>query len=71
MQKQQEIVQNQVKHLSPFIGAGISTLPSIEMDLGIIIDDSWGFAVDARYNFRYEQMGINKYDIGFKVIKKF
>lgn len=71
MQKQQEIVQNQIKHISPFVGAGISTLPSIEMDLGIIIDDSWGFAVEGTYNFRYEQMGINKYDIGVKIIKKF
>ena len=39
LQKQQEIVQNQIKHFSPFIGAGISTLPSLEFDLGAFIDD--------------------------------
>ena len=71
MQKQQEIVQNQIKHFSPFIGAGISTLPTVEVDLGAFIDDSWGFAVSGRYNLRYEQMGINKYDVALKVIKKF
>ena len=71
MQKQQEIIQNQIKHISPFVGLGISTLPSIEMDLGLFIDDSWGFAIDARYNFRYEEIGINKYDVGLKIMKKF
>ena len=71
LQKQQEIVQNQVKHFSPFIGAGISTLPSLELDLGAFIDDSWGFSFNGRYNMRYEQMGINKFDVGVKVLKKF
>ena len=71
LQKQQEIVQNQVKHFSPFIGAGISTLPSLEFDLGAFIDDSWGFSFNGRYNMRHEQMGINKFDVGVKVLKKF
>ena len=71
LQKQTEIVQNQVKHFSPFVGVGISTLPSAELDLGAFIDDSWGFAVSGRYNYKFEKMGINKFDIGLKVIKKF
>ena len=71
MQKQQEVVQNQIKYFSPFIGAGISTLPTIEVDLGAFIKDSWGVSVSGRYNMRYEQQGINKYDISLKVIKKF
>ena len=71
LQKQQEIVQNQIKHFSPFIGAGISTLPSLELDFGAFIDDSWGFSFNGRYNMRYEQMGISKFDVGIKVLKKF
>ena len=67
LQKQTEIVQNQVKHFSPFVGVGISTLPSAELDLGAFIDDSWGFAVSGRYNYKFEE----KFDIGLKVIKKF
>ena len=71
IQKQQEIIQTKIKHLSPFIGAGISTLPSVEVDLGMFIDDSWGFSISGRYNMKYEQMNINKYDVGLKIIKKF
>lgn len=71
MQKQVTTTQNQIKRFSPFIGAGISTLPSAELDLGLIIDDSWGFSASGRYNFRYEQMGLNKFDFGLKIIKKF
>ena len=71
IQKQEEIVQNQIRHFSPFIGAGISTLPSVELDLGVFIDESWGFSFSGRYNMRYEQMGINKFNVGVKVLKKF
>lgn len=71
IQKQQTFVQNNIKKFSPFVGVGMTTLPSFELDLGAFINDSWGFGVTGKYNVKSQMQGISKYDVGIKAYKKF
>ena len=50
IQKQTTITENQIKHYSPYIGLEISTMPSVGAEIGMFIDESWGFAIEGRYN---------------------
>lgn len=60
------------KKFSPFIGAGISTLPSVGVCVGGYISEKWGLQVEGQYNIN--PAGIEnfpKYDLGMKVLRKF
>lgn len=61
-----------VKHISPFVGVGISLFPSVKAEFGIYIDDSWGFAIEGRWYPRSNEIqGLPQYDIGLGLYKKF
>lgn len=70
VQKQTTTEITKIKHFSPYVGVGMTMLPSVEAELGIFIDDSWGIAADYRYNL-VDANELSKYDIGIKVLKKF
>ena len=72
--KQKQVTKTEIfkrKYL-PYIGGGISTQPSVGVECGLFINQSWGFAIDANYNFNPNKIeGLPKYDMGIKILKMF
>lgn len=54
------------RHLSPFIAGGITTNTSVIGEVGLFIDESWGFSGQYQYNYK-----VKTHDFGLKVYKKF
>lgn len=56
----------------PYIGGGITTFPSVSLETGLFIDQSWGFAIDGNYFFNPNKIeNMPKYNVGIKVLKMF
>lgn len=60
------------KNYIPFVGAGISTFPSVGAEVGMFFNQSWGFALEGNYFFNPNKIeNMPKYDVGLKVVKMF
>lgn len=72
IQKQTTVTEIVNRKFLPFVGAGITTFPSVEIEAGIFIDQSYGFALNGGYFFNPKKIdGIPKYNVGIKVFKMF
>ena len=61
-----------IRKLTPYVGAGVSTFPSVNAEAGLFLNQSWGLAFEGNYHLKagqYENMP--KYDVGVKVLKMF
>lgn len=72
VQKQTTTTITQYRHLLPYFGVGITTFPSVNAQIGMFIDQSYGFAIQGIYNYDYKNMpGIDKYNFGISLMKMF
>lgn len=72
IQKQTTVTEIANRKFLLFVGAGITTFPSVEIEAGIFIDQSYGFALNGGYFFNPKKIdGIPKYNVGIKVFKMF
>lgn len=72
IQKQSTKTEVVTRKYLPFIGGGITTFPSIGVEAGLFINQSYGFAVDGSYYFNPNKIeGLPKYSVGLKVFKMF
>lgn len=72
VQKQTNITEVTTRKFLPYVGAGITTFPSAEIETGLFIDQSYGFALSGNYYFNPKKIdGIPKYSVGIKVFKMF
>ncbi len=75
MQKQVTTTEVVTRKFLPYIGGGITTYPSAEIEAGMFIDQSYGFALSGSYYFNPRGteniQGIPKYSVGLKVFKMF
>ena len=56
----------------PYIGAGLSRLPSYSLEGGFFIKQSWGFSLDVNYYpFANNLEGFPSIDYGIKILKMF
>ena len=74
--KQQTVNVENKREVLPFIGAGLTTFPSVNAEAGMFFNQSFGVAVSGNYYFnpnpkvpRNEE--IPQYDFGLKVYKMF
>lgn len=72
---QQKTVKEYVevkKKFIPYIGGGITTFPSVELETGIFINQSFGFALSGNYFFNPNKIeGMPKFNAGIKILKMF
>ena len=72
IQKQTTTTEVVTRKYLPFIGGGITTFPSVGVEAGLFINQSYGFAVDGSYYFNPNKIeGLPKYSVGIKVFKMF
>jgi hypothetical protein len=50
MIKQTTVVAKKPKY-SPFVGAGVSTLPTLNVTAGCFYDEKWGFSFTYQYDY--------------------
>lgn len=71
-QKQTTVTEVITRKYLPFVGGGITTFPSVGVEAGLFINQSYGFAVDGSYYFNPNKIeGLPKYSVGLKVFKMF
>lgn len=72
IQKQTTTTEVVTRKYLPFIGGGITTFPSVELEAGLFINQSYGFSLDGSYYFNPNKIeGLPKYSVGIKVYKMF
>ena len=71
-QKQTTISEVTIRKFLPYIGGGITTFPSAEIEAGLFINQSYGFSLSGSYYFNPNKIeGLPKYSVGIKVLKMF
>ena len=71
-QKQTTVTEVVTRKYLPFIGGGITTFPSVGVEAGLFINQSYGFSLDGSYYFNPNKIeGLPKYSVGIKVFKMF
>lgn len=61
-----------VKYFTPFIGVGVSTMPSVNAEFGFFINQSWGFSFSGDYYFNHKQIAnMPSWSVGVKILKEF
>ena len=70
--KQQTVYVQTKREILPFVGAGLSTFPSVSAEAGLFFNQSFGVATEGTYYFNQKKIeGIPQYDIKLKVYKMF
>lgn len=70
--KKETDTEIKVRRFTPFIGAGISTFPSVDGSVGFFINQSWGFSLDGNYYFNGKTTeGMPEWSVGMKILKEF
>ena len=61
-----------VRAFTPFIGAGVSSISSVDAVAGFFIKESWGFSVDGSYYFNPMKIeNMPQWSVGVKILKEF
>lgn len=69
--KQQTNYVNVQRHIIPFAGAGISTLPSASVEAGLFVDQKWGLSLDGDYILFNKIENAPKFSLGLKILRMF
>lgn len=59
------------RKLTPYVGLGLTTLPSYNAEVGLFYHKSWGVAVEGNYYPKLYSEDFPRYSIGMKVLKMF
>lgn len=59
------------RNILPYIGVGLSTLPSYDAEIGLFYKRSFGVSVEGRYYPKQLYDEMVKYDVGIKIMKMF
>lgn len=69
--KQQTTEIYNVRKFSPFVGAGLSTFPSYDAEVGFFYRESVGVSIEGSYYPKLLTEDMQKYSVSLKVLKKF
>lgn len=61
-----------IKKFTPFVGIGVTTMPSASVEAGYFINQSWGLSVEANYNlYSVKDVDLPNWTFGVKFMKEF